>query len=487
MTLRTRLTAAFLVVVLGPVLLGAIFVGGAVSAVDRGRSGERLETADTVVQTTLDAVCVRLRATAESIAAQSQGGRIPDIVDRFVVDSRIAGARLLDSEDAVISSAGFLPEPWRECGADATGAKELRSLVARVPIYDQEDHPLGTVIAAQPLNQHFADRLAAASGVAVTFLDANEISTVGEHQRQEVLAAAGMGRVVETTGGLYVRQVAGTQLRVALSIEHSDPHGLYVVLFTVVAATGLLSVAAAWSLARSTTRPLAELAHAADRVADGDLDTRVPVRGRDEIGRLATTFNRMTYEMRGYISALTASRDQLQEAMRLSRTDPLTGLANYRHLEESLGWEIERTTRYANPLVILALDLDLFKEVNDSYGHPVGDAVLVEVARRIEGEIREVDRAFRQGGEEFVVLLPETDVAGGVAVAERLGAALRDTNITVEPSGPAVKVTVSIGVAIYPEHGDSGPKILAAADDAMYAAKAAGRDTYRIARGDTHL
>ncbi|MBA3488193.1 MAG: diguanylate cyclase [Longispora sp.] len=296
-----------------------------------------------------------------------------------------------------------------------------------------------------------------------------------------------MGRVVETTGGLYVRQVAGTQLRVALSIEHSDPHGLYVVLFTVVAATGLLSVAAAWSLARSTTRPLAELAHAADRVADGDLDTRVPVRGRDEIGRLATTFNRMTYEMRGYISALTASRDQLQEAMRLSRTDPLTGLANYRHLEESLGWEIERTTRYANPLVILALDLDLFKEVNDSYGHPVGDAVLVEVARRIEGEIREVDRAFRQGGEEFVVLLPETDVAGGVAVAERLGAALRDTNITVEPSGPAVKVTVSIGVAIYPEHGDSGPKILAAADDAMYAAKAAGRDTYRIARGDTHL
>ncbi|WP_412541618.1 diguanylate cyclase [Longispora sp. K20-0274] len=485
MTLRARLTAAFLAVVLGPVLLGAVFVGGAVAAVGRSRSAERLELADSTARTTIEALCVKLRSAAESAAVQSNGGRTKGVAGQLVTSDRAAGVRILDPGGETLDSSGELPEPWSVCGAaDPQAHGSLESLVAWVPIRDSTGTSLGTAIAAEPLDQAFVGRLAAATGVGVTLLDDRGLSTARERQRPEIRAVTRVGGTVETPGGLYVHRLSGAhQLPLALFVEHSDPQGLYAALFGIVAVAGLLSVVAAWMLARSTTRPLVELARAADRVADGDLDARVPVRGDDELGRLATAFNRMTRETQGYVAALTASRDQLREAMRLSRTDPLTGLANYRHLEESLRWEVEKTTRYARPLAVIALDLDLFKEVNDTYGHPAGDAVLVEVSRRLEGEIRDMDRAFRQGGEEFVLLLPETDLAGAVSVAERLGSALRDSAVLVEPAGHAIKVTVSIGVAVYPEHGDTGPKVLAAADDALYAAKAAGRDTYRIARG----
>jgi diguanylate cyclase (GGDEF)-like protein len=174
-----------------------------------------------------------------------------------------------------------------------------------------------------------------------------------------------------------------------------------------------------------------------------------------------------------------------EEAQRLSLTDPLTGLSNYRYLRESLRREVERASRFGRRLAVLALDLDRFKEINDTHGHAAGDAVLAEFARRLRAEIREVDFAFRQGGEEFVVLLPETDANGGGVVAERLGAALRRAPvIVVSASGDSPKrvpVTVSIGVAVYPEHGQTGAAVLEAADDALYAAKASGRDTFRVA------
>jgi diguanylate cyclase (GGDEF)-like protein len=171
-----------------------------------------------------------------------------------------------------------------------------------------------------------------------------------------------------------------------------------------------------------------------------------------------------------------------EEAQRLSLTDPLTGLWNYRYLRESIRREVERASRFGRMLSVLALDLDRFKEVNDTWGHAAGDAVLVEFARRVRGEIREVDLAFRRGGEEFVVLLPETDARGAAIVAERLGAATRETPVPVESGGGArIRVTVSVGIAVYPDHASTGQQVLDAADDALYAAKAAGRDTWRLA------
>ncbi len=122
--------------------------------------------------------------------------------------------------------------------------------------------------------------------------------------------------------------------------------------------------------------------------------------------------------------------------------------------------------------------------MNDTYGHAAGDTVLAEFARRARGCLREVDVAFRQGGEEFVVVLPETDGFGAAIVAERLGAAIRATPVLISSrrqDPELVPITVSIGIAVYPEHGPTAAEVLAAADDALYAAKNSGRDTYRLA------
>ncbi|HVU75076.1 MAG TPA: diguanylate cyclase [Mycobacteriales bacterium] len=172
-----------------------------------------------------------------------------------------------------------------------------------------------------------------------------------------------------------------------------------------------------------------------------------------------------------------------QEAQRLSITDGLTGLWNYRYLTMALAREVERAVRFQRPLAVLMLDLDRFKNINDRYGHQRGDAVLVEVATRVKGEIREVDVLARYGGEELVCVLPETDAGGAVVIAERIAEAVREAHfegsmVHEEP----LSVTVSIGVAVYPEHGASGAALLRAADEALYEAKRAGRDAVRVAR-----
>lgn len=169
-----------------------------------------------------------------------------------------------------------------------------------------------------------------------------------------------------------------------------------------------------------------------------------------------------------------------QEAQRLSLTDPLTGLWNYRYLRIGLGHEIERASRFRRPLALLMLDLDRFKQVNDQHGHQVGDAVLIELAARMRGEVREVDILARYGGEEFVVVLPETDASGAAHTASRLGEVIRATPFCANTDHP-LPVTMSIGVAVFPDNGLTAGPLLRSADDALYVAKDAGRDCWRFA------
>jgi diguanylate cyclase (GGDEF)-like protein len=180
----------------------------------------------------------------------------------------------------------------------------------------------------------------------------------------------------------------------------------------------------------------------------------------------------------------------MEETRRLSVTDELTGLGNVRHLTESLRLEIERATRFGRALGVLVLDLDHFKRVNDGFGHRAGDEVLVEFATRVRGIIREVDLAFRQGGEEFVVLLPETDVSGSLTAARRIGEEIRSRPFRIASRRDGlddvpIPVTVSIGIAVFPRHARTGAEVLDAADDALYAAKEAGRDTFVLATPNT--
>ncbi len=170
-----------------------------------------------------------------------------------------------------------------------------------------------------------------------------------------------------------------------------------------------------------------------------------------------------------------------QEAQRLSLTDPMTGLWNYRYLTLALGHEIERASRFDRCLAVLMLDLDNFKSINDQHGHQVGDAVLIELANRMSAEVREVDTVARYGGEEFVVVLPETDAAGAARAAERLVELVKATTFCHD-TGLRLPVTVSVGAAVFPTHGRTPNELLGCVDAALYEAKNGGRDGWRFAR-----
>jgi len=159
-----------------------------------------------------------------------------------------------------------------------------------------------------------------------------------------------------------------------------------------------------------------------------------------------------------------------QEIRQLSLTDALTGVGNRRRLDEALIMEVERSARYHAALSLMVLDIDHFKRVNDSWGHETGDRILKETGAVLRKMARGTDIATRMGGEEFVVLLPETDLEAALICAERFRSALE-----ARDCGLPAPVTSSFGVACL-QSGESGASLLARADAALYAAKQAGRN-----------
>jgi two-component system cell cycle response regulator len=335
----------------------------------------------------------------------------------------------------------------------------------------------------------------------------------GEEWPLRLPLGAGLLGMVALSG----QPVRGRSERDAPGLAAGEPHGRTYIAVPFTGAVPAGAVPFAGPVPPASPTPLASQAPLAGPIPLATRRQRPPDRSHQPdrsqqpvLGVLALydrlgndEFDEEDQAMLGRFAACAAVAVQNvrvhEEAQRLSYTDPLTGLYNYRMLRESLRRESERAIRFGHRLCLLVLDLDRFKEVNDSYGHAAGDAVLAEFARRLRAEVREVDLSFRQGGEEFVLLLPETDVQGGRTLAERLGTAMRGTAMTVtarrmpeqqripahESDGAArtlrIPVTVSIGIAVFPDHGGTGAAVLDAADDALYAAKAAGRDTYRVA------
>jgi len=164
--------------------------------------------------------------------------------------------------------------------------------------------------------------------------------------------------------------------------------------------------------------------------------------------------------------------DQTKEQ---ARTDALTGLYNRREFELRLAEEHRRAARYAKPYALMMLDIDHFKQVNDTHGHPAGDVVLKTLANILRKQLRDVDLAARYGGEEFVVVFPEISGEAAKKVAERARRAIAATPFRL-PDGREIGVMVSIGVSSYPKDADTPQGVVERADRALYAAKEAGRN-----------
>jgi diguanylate cyclase (GGDEF)-like protein len=184
--------------------------------------------------------------------------------------------------------------------------------------------------------------------------------------------------------------------------------------------------------------------------------------------------------MADYIAIAIENARNFQRVQELTISDEHTGLFNARHLRNLLEVEVARSNRFHHPLSLLFLDLDRFKQVNDTHGHLVGSALLREVGQLLVSNVRTVDSCYRYGGDEFAVMLIETDAAGAKKTADRILEGFRKATFLAE-RGLSLRLSASIGVATFPSCARTGVELLQAADGAMYAAKEAGRDQVKIA------
>ncbi|MEX2482370.1 MAG: GGDEF domain-containing protein [Gammaproteobacteria bacterium] len=192
--------------------------------------------------------------------------------------------------------------------------------------------------------------------------------------------------------------------------------------------------------------------------------------GEDELAVLEVLLCTLIYPLRNAL--------QYEHALEIALKDPLTGVSNRASMGAHLAHHISLALRQSTSLSLLIIDIDRFKSINDRYGHIVGDVVLTQVAKRIVACTRTSDGVFRYGGEEFVVVLPSTDMAGAELLAERIRAGIESLDIDALP--PRVMITASIGVA-HLENGDSQTSLLQRADEVLFQAKRGGRNRVIIA------
>ena len=292
------------------------------------------------------------------------------------------------------------------------------------------------------------EALAVSDGASIEYTDRTGTPVVGTLTRVPGLTWAVIAQIPSAEAYAQIAELRSSAL-LLVSILLVVVGGLAYLLGTVI------------------VRPLARLTEGAGAVAAGDLSIDLPQAGRGEVGYLTQVFNDM-------VGRLRRSREELaernRELERLSLTDLLTGLHNRRYLIEAFEKEIQRADRHERPFCVLMIDVDRFKDYNDTHGHLAGDQVLVAMGRVLRDAMRDLDVLARFGGEEFIALLPECDLDNAVRAGHRIRERLLEEQLEHGP------VTISVGVAEFPIHGDTPAAVIGAADEALYEAKRQGRD-----------
>jgi two-component system cell cycle response regulator len=309
-----------------------------------------------------------------------------------------------------------------------------------------------------------------------------------ENPAREAIADTGRGGrilVVEDRKGSYER------LQAMLADDHeveveADPsealfrvadggHDLVVVSLGLENFDGLRLCSQVRSLERTRNVPILAIAEAEDNarlmrgleIGINDYLLR-PIDKNELMARVRTQIRKKRYAER--------LRDNVQMSIEAAITDALTGLHNRRYMESHLATLVEQAHARGKPLTVLVLDIDFFKAVNDTHGHDAGDDVLREFAVRLKKSIRGIDLACRLGGEEFVVVMPDTDMAVATTVAERLRRRIAADAFAIHKGERRVEVTISIGLAALGGPDDNAANVLKRADQALYRAKRDGRN-----------
>lgn len=425
------------------------------------------------------------------------------------VHNRFAEYREFQVRDAQQNTVMRIPEstsPTTETIAQesATPDRSLRSdsyatierhgeeLLLRISrnILDQGDQRIGSLETTSQLNSVWpelvADLRAGSGDVRLLQLDgrplfdtrrpppssANDLQVFGT--QRAIAGETGVGQYHNVAGdrvlGAYTFiQPAGLDEGLAMILEVETRTAFEAVhrlrrfsLLTALIALILVALGSYW-LVVNISRPIELLTRGAEAVAGGDLGGTIPEGSNDEIGYLTQIFNLMTREL----------RDSSAELERISITDDLTGLHNRRYLNQVFTVELARAKRENASLAVLLMDLDRFKDFNDRFGHPKGDALLTKMGELLRSHLRPTDRAMRYGGEEFLVLLPGTGLSEAMEIATRFREAYSEADMAEDPT---VHCTVSLGVATWPRDGEDQTKLIKAADLALYEAKDRGRN-----------
>ena len=309
-----------------------------------------------------------------------------------------------------------------------------------------------------------------------------------QHPEQEAIADAGRGGRVLIVED---RATAAERLSAMLTDEHTvdieaDPnealfhaaegnYDLMIVSLSLSEHDGLRLCSQVRSLDRTRNVPILAIADGEDnsRMVRG-LEIGVndylirPIDKNELLARVRTQIRKKRYTER--------LRDNVQMSIEMAITDALTGLYNRRYMETHLTALVEQAAARGKPLTALVLDIDYFKSINDNHGHDAGDEVLREFATRVRKSIRGIDLACRFGGEEFVIVMPETDMAVATIVAERLRRRIASEPFPIKQGAAAIDVTISIGIATLDAVDDNAGNILKRADQALYRAKRDGRN-----------
>ncbi|MEP7155545.1 MAG: EAL domain-containing protein [Betaproteobacteria bacterium] len=336
-----------------------------------------------------------------------------------------------------------------------------------------------------------ADDLKKLTALDVSFLSrrTNEpwrihASTLPEKVRNELLPAMASGELkdsldIRVDGEDFGAKVANIEqqgdIQIVAVLQRSLTEGIQPfkrvssAFLTLAVLAVVLSIIGSILIARNITRPINKLAGAAQRIQSGNYSEKVDVEQKGELGALASSFNHM----------LDGIATRERENMRLAFEDHLTGLPNRAMFHDRLTQALMVAKRQGQRVGVMMLDLDRFKYVNDTLGHPVGDLVLKEVAARLRSLLRESDTVARLGGDEFAILLPSGEPERTNTVASKV---LHSLESPILAEGQPIDVGTSIGIVYYPEHGEDANMLLRRADIAMYAAKRAksGYATYDL-------